>query len=241
MAAAAGATGGDKMRLMPNILVTGTPGTGKSTLAAELVSRLNKASGSAWTHIPVSDLVREKGYHGGRDEAFDTLVLDDDGEDRLLDDLEEQLAPGARVVEFHATELFPERWFDLVLVLRCAETSVLYDRLVRRGYSELKLQENASAEIMGVCADEAKASYEAAAVVELPSVTAADLESNVGRAVAWVAHWRAEHPHGVPVGGAEPAESSSSASAAAPEAAPAASSGSAFAMAAASLTGSPGH
>jgi len=35
-------------------------------------------------------------------------------------------------VEFHGSELFPERWFDLVLVLRCSNTT-LYDRLQRRG------------------------------------------------------------------------------------------------------------
>lgn len=164
----------------------------------------------------MSDLVRERGYHGGRDEKFDTLVLDDDGEDRLLDDLEEQLAGGGRVVEFHATELFPERWFDVVLVLRCADTRVLYDRLTRRGYSDVKLQENGSAEIMGVCADEARAAFEEADVVELSSLDAAELKTNADRAVAWVAHWAGEHPTGVRVGPVAAAESSSSAVAGAP-------------------------
>ena len=46
-------------------------------------------------------------------------------------------------------ELFPERWFDLILVLR-AKTDVLFDRLTERGYSEKKRGENLEAEIMQV-------------------------------------------------------------------------------------------
>ena len=58
-------------------------------------------------------------------------MLDEASEDKLLDELEPVMAPGGVVVEFHTVDLFPERWFDLVLVLR-ADTSVLYDRLQKR-------------------------------------------------------------------------------------------------------------
>ena len=39
------------------------------------------------------------------------------------------------VVDFHGADLFPERWFDLVLVLR-ANNTVLFDRLTERGYAQ---------------------------------------------------------------------------------------------------------
>lgn len=68
-------------------------------------------------------------------------------EDRLLDYMEELLAPGGVVVEHHGSELFPERWFDLVAVLRCDNT-LLFDRLAARGYSQAKIQENVECEIM---------------------------------------------------------------------------------------------
>jgi adenylate kinase len=35
------------------------------------------------------------------------------------------------VVDFHGSEMFPERWFDLVVVLR-TDNDVLYDRLEKR-------------------------------------------------------------------------------------------------------------
>ena len=54
--------------------------------------------------------------------------------------------------------MFPERWFDLVLVLRCNNT-ILYDRLQSRQYSGRKLEENVQAEIFQTILDEAKESY----------------------------------------------------------------------------------
>ena len=55
-------------------------------------------------------------------------------------------------------DFFPERWFDLVLVLTCDNTA-LYDRLVERGYAAKKLEENVQCEIMQVVLQEAKESY----------------------------------------------------------------------------------
>jgi adenylate kinase len=46
------------------------------------------------------------------------------------------------------------------------------------------------AEIMQVILDEARESYQAEIVVELPSNTITDLESNVERAAAWLQSWR---------------------------------------------------
>lgn len=215
------------------------------TILRLLQKRLNSDGTSSFRHISVSDLVREKGYHGGHDDEFDTLILDDAGEDALLDDLEDQLSPGGVILEFHSSELFPERWFDLILVLRCVDTKVLYDRLAKRGYSAVKLQENTTAEIMGVCLEEAQAAYSEAAVVELTSVAPDDVASNASRVVVWRSHWASEHPTGVasgPLAATAPGTLSSSASSsgggvASTSVVPGADEGSPFAAAAAGLTG----
>ena len=149
----------------------------------------------------MSDIVKEKGYHGGVDPKYDTLLLDEEGEDKLLDELEEELAEGGRIIEYHSSELFPERWFDLVLCLRCESTEVLYARLKRRGYSDFKTQENISAEIMGVCAEEAREAYPTATVVELPSLSVEDVKSNASRIVAWRNQWQIDNPLGGGRGG----------------------------------------
>jgi adenylate kinase len=41
------------------------------------------------------------------------------------------MAAGGKIVDFHSCGIFPERWFDLVLVLR-ADTNVLYPRMEKR-------------------------------------------------------------------------------------------------------------
>ncbi len=169
-------------RASPNILITGTPGTGKSTMAEAL------AAATGLRAINVGDLVKEKQLHSGWDEKYESHVLD---EDRVCDELEEILEPGGSIVDYHGCDFFPERWFDLVIVLR-TDNSVLYSRLEARSYSQHKLTENVEAEIMQVILDEARESYAEEVVVELPSNTVDDIDSNVQRTVAWLQAWKAK-------------------------------------------------
>jgi adenylate kinase len=109
-------------------------------------------------------------------------------------------------LDWHTCELFPERWVDLVVILRCNHTT-LWDRLekrsaqlsytdnarvdtMNRGYPLKKIQENNEAEIMEVVAEEARSSYAQEIVVELTSEGTEDLESNVARIVQWITTWR---------------------------------------------------
>eukprot|EP00551_Chaetoceros_affinis_P000295 CAMPEP_0203656558 /NCGR_PEP_ID=MMETSP0088-20131115/41972_1 /ASSEMBLY_ACC=CAM_ASM_001087 /TAXON_ID=426623 /ORGANISM="Chaetoceros affinis, Strain CCMP159" /LENGTH=239 /DNA_ID=CAMNT_0050517589 /DNA_START=75 /DNA_END=794 /DNA_ORIENTATION=+ len=99
---------------------------------------------------------------------------------------------GNLVADYHACELFPERWFDLILVLR-ADTHVLYDRLVQRGYGDTKRTQNMDCEIMNVVLDEAKESYAKEIVVELKSNSVVDMDQNVDRVVSWYRQWIVDH------------------------------------------------
>lgn len=67
----------------------------------------------------------------------------------------------------------------------------------RRDYPEAKLQNNIDSEIMQVVLEEAREAYDARVVVELPSNTPDDVDSNTERIAAWVASWLADHPDGV--------------------------------------------
>ena len=168
-------------RQKPNILITGTPGTGKRTKVEALIAQV-----PTLRDVDIGALVRDKQLHSGWDEEYQSYVLD---EDRLLDELEDELEPGGAVVEYHGADLFPERWYDLVLVLR-SDTNVLYDRLQSRGYPQKKLSDNVEAEIMQVILDEAREAYREEIVIELPSNTIEDIDSNVARTVAWLQTWR---------------------------------------------------
>ena len=123
---------------------------------------------------------------------------------QLLDYLEPIMSEGGVVLEHHTVDFFPERWFDLVLVLRCDNT-ILFDRLVNRqdiyhechtlsGYSTHKIEENVECEIMQSILDEARESYDVNIVQELRSETFEDLEENVNRVAQWLENWKADHP-----------------------------------------------
>lgn len=57
---------------------------------------------------------------------------------QLLDELEPLVAEGGLVIDWHSCELFPERWPDLVVVLRC-DHSLLWERLEKRSVTDLAL------------------------------------------------------------------------------------------------------
>uniref|UniRef100_A0A182PT56 Adenylate kinase isoenzyme 6 homolog n=1 Tax=Anopheles epiroticus TaxID=199890 RepID=A0A182PT56_9DIPT len=171
------------MTVLPNILVTGTPGTGKSELCRQLADKL----GFRWQNV--SDIVTEHEFVEEYDEEFECPVLD---EDRLLDHLEPLMQQGGSVVEYHSSEFFPERWFASVWVVRCS-TSLLYDRLRAREYGDRKIKSNMECEIFQIPLDEARLAYRDSIVFELTSDTAADLEANVERVSDWLEQWKAKH------------------------------------------------
>jgi len=84
-----------------------------------------------------------------------------------------------------AVIFFPQRWFDIVFVLR-TDNTVLYDRLSTRGYSGKKLQDNVQCEIFQTILDEAKESYPPQIVFELQSNTPDDMESNIEKITQWI-------------------------------------------------------
>lgn len=121
----------------PNILITGTPGTGKTTLAREI------AQASGLKHVSISELAKECGALDNFDDELQTWELD---EDKVIDEIDEDMREGGHIIEYHSSEWFPERWFDVVFVLR-VDNTLLYKRLEKRNYPERKIQENVQCEI----------------------------------------------------------------------------------------------
>ncbi|XP_071493649.1 adenylate kinase isoenzyme 6-like [Diadema setosum] len=168
-------------RVEPNILLTGTPGTGKTTLGQEVAQRLGL------TYVNVGDVAKEKELYEGWDEDYECPILD---EDRVIDELEDEMKAGGRILDYHSCEFFPERWFDLVYVLR-TDNSILYNRLEQRGYAGRKLEDNIQCEIFQTILEEAFSSYLPSIVKELPSNTPDDMEQNIDRIAEHIRQWKA--------------------------------------------------
>lgn len=99
---------------------------------------------------------------------------------------------GGVIIDYHSAEMFPERWFDIIFVLR-TDNTILYDRLSERGYKGKKLTDNIDCEIFQVILDEAKESYESEIVHELQNNTLEQLESNVDRICQWIQQWKVDN------------------------------------------------
>uniref|UniRef100_T1JDR8 Adenylate kinase isoenzyme 6 homolog n=1 Tax=Strigamia maritima TaxID=126957 RepID=T1JDR8_STRMM len=164
----------------PNILITGSPGTGKSTLCEEVAEKCHLR----W--INVGKIAKENDLFDGFDETYGCPVLD---EDRIIDELEDELSPGGNVVDYHGCDFFPKRWFDIVFVLRTDNTR-LFDRLTQRGQSGKKLQDNLQCEIFQTILEEAKDAYPIEIVHELQSNTPEDMDENVEKILKWVEMWK---------------------------------------------------
>uniref|UniRef100_A0A8C6ENR8 AK6 n=1 Tax=Marmota marmota marmota TaxID=9994 RepID=A0A8C6ENR8_MARMA len=121
--------------LLQNILLTSTPGVVKTTLGKELASRSGL---KRLKYINMGDLAQEGQLYNGYDEEYDCPILD---EDRVVDELENQMREGRTIVDYHGCDFFPEHWFHIVFVLR-TDNSVLYKRLETRGCGEKKLKDN---------------------------------------------------------------------------------------------------
>lgn len=174
-------------RPLPNIVITGTPGCGKTSHAEQLC-----IEAPAFKHINVTEFAKAHDCFDGYDEERKCHIVD---EDKLCDALEPMLEQGGIVIDWHACDWLPERLVDLVIVLK-TDNGILYDRLEKRGYPQSKIDENIDCEIMEVIANEARDAYAPEIVIELQSNTTEDMDENVHRIVSWIDTWKINNPAG---------------------------------------------
>ncbi len=120
--------------------MTGTPGTGKSTVALELQAK-------GWNVLEVNDLAKRHGLLRSKDPTRDSFDLD-------LDELQEALDKESfndGVLVGHLAHLLD---VDTVIVLRC-HPEVLAKRLEARKWPLSKIRENALAESLDIILAEA--------------------------------------------------------------------------------------
>lgn len=162
-----------EIRSRPNLIITGTPGVGKSTLARLLADTLESEFGS-FQYVPVSDWVVAKHLYTHWNSDFEVPEFN---EDKVCDELEPLANLGGLIIDFHTSGFFPESWIDFVVLLR-ADTSQIFDRLTERGYPEKKVTENIQCEIMNVTHEDVYENYKTEIVLELQSDTAEEMEAN---------------------------------------------------------------
>ena len=130
---------------MTAVFITGTPCTGKTTLASKLNGHLIKINDLAINHDFVLGIDENKGYKVIDIDKLSAYV------DELIKDCDELL-----IFEGHLSHLCDGA--DKVIVLR-VDPDILKTRLEARDYSDAKIRENLEAEALGVCSAEAYEKY----------------------------------------------------------------------------------
>lgn len=136
------------------LIITGTPGTGKSTVARFLARTLGWERLDIAKHYPAlaTRYDRQKHCYDVDVKKFRMLV----SEELTLGRRKAKTAKRGLIVDTHIAHYLPARLVDLCLVLTCSDLKELQRRLRKRNYSQSKIQENLQAEIFRVCLEEAK-------------------------------------------------------------------------------------
>ena len=129
------------------IVVTGTPGTGKTKLSKKLAIDYNLV------YMDVSALIKKNALHEGYDRSLKTYLVN---VNRLVDFLIDLITRSKKrlIIDSHLSHYIPKRYVKKCFVTTC-DLPALKRRLIRRKYSKKKIQENLDAEIFQVCYVEA--------------------------------------------------------------------------------------
>jgi len=141
------------------IILTGTPGTGKTAVAARLAAL---AGGPL---VDLNGFARSRKLFLKEKGAFGEKTVDVAKMGKLL--AGELRGKKSFVVEGHLACEFSAP-ADAVVVLRC-DPRVLEKRLKKRGYPEEKIRENVLAELLDYCLIKAEANYGKPKIIQVDS------------------------------------------------------------------------
>ena len=133
---------------MRAVIVTGTPGTGKTTVARAV------AGAYGLRYIDVNRLISRRGLSEGYDCSRKCRIVDVARLRRELVSLVQQ-ARKQPVIDSHLSHCLPKRCVALCIVTQCS-LRTLRRRLEARRYPESKIRENLDSEIFEICRTEAE-------------------------------------------------------------------------------------
>ena len=128
------------------VCVTGSCGTGKTTVAKALAKKYNLQN------VDVGMLIKKNKLYDSYDRSLQTYIVD---EKKVKKFLENFIRFHKNVVlDSHLSHYLNKKYVDVCVVVKC-DIKALKKRLINRGYSLNKIRENLDAEIFDVCFAEA--------------------------------------------------------------------------------------
>ena len=154
------------------ILITGTPSVGKTTVAKQLVAKLNAE------YINLTVYAKTNGLTLGEDKERNTTIINEEAMQTKLAQTIEESENNNIIIDGHYAAAVTPNQHAIVFVLR-RNPKELKAFMEKRGYSGTKLWENLQAEILDVCLGEA---------VEVHAGRVCELDVT-GKSVEEVAGW----------------------------------------------------
>ena len=133
---------------MKSIIITGSVGSGKTTLSKKISKYLD------FDYIDVNKLIKKEGLSVGYDNKEMCEVVDVKKLNKTLVRLIKEFKNGI-VIDSHLSHYLPKEYVDLCIVTKC-NLLELKKRLKKRKYSEKKIKDNMESEIFNICFEEAK-------------------------------------------------------------------------------------
>lgn len=132
---------------MKIVIISGTPGTGKTSLSKAITGKLNAKL------ISLNDLVLQNDFIKSYDSKRDTYVFDEKALIKSIISLIKSIDPkkvNFLIIEGHFSDIIPEKFINFIIILRC-HPDELSKRLIKKGYNKEKVIENVQSEILGSC------------------------------------------------------------------------------------------
>ncbi|HLC73490.1 MAG TPA: adenylate kinase family protein [Candidatus Nanoarchaeia archaeon] len=129
------------------IIVTGTPCTGKTTIAKRIASILK------FKYIDANRLIKISKIHDKYDKKSDSLIVDIKKLNKVLETLIKNSNKNL-IIDSHLSHYLPNKLVGLCIVTKC-DLKILADRLKKRKYNLNKIRENIDSEIFDICLNEA--------------------------------------------------------------------------------------
>ena len=147
---------------MQSIVVTGTPGTGKTKFSKALAKKLR------YNYVDLNEFLLKTKCYEGFDYERRSYVINI-GKAKSI--VRKKFATGCFIFDSHLSHLIiPKEFVKICFVLRTSPY-VLEKRLLSRGFDRQKVLENCSAEILDVILKEAIDEYGAENICELDTTT----------------------------------------------------------------------
>ncbi len=132
---------------MKIIIISGTPGTGKTTVSNKACEMINARV------ISLNELSIKKNFILEYDEERETSIVNFNLLlPHVLNLIESFRKEGLEflIIEGHFSDIIPNKFIDFIFILR-RNPDELINRLKKRGYKNSKIMENVQSEILGNC------------------------------------------------------------------------------------------